>query len=97
MQNEPETRRLDIIHPLDELARLDFELRRQRSVSLFYTGFSGSFMAAALWYHDERLAIPVFLIFMAWLWLRYRVLARHRSQMIQGFADLAEEARDSAP
>lgn len=52
------------------------QLHRQRRISAQYAVGAGGFMAAAFWFDDARLAIPVYLVLVAWLVLRQRALER---------------------
>lgn len=56
----------------------DAALRKSRKLSLGYGLGTGLCMAAALWLDTPWAALPVWLTFVAWLWVRYRGLRRRR-------------------
>ncbi|MAC76879.1 MAG: hypothetical protein CML66_02305 [Rhodobacteraceae bacterium] len=60
------------------LAEYDTAIRRTRSLSLRYGLGTGLFMAAALLLDTPWLALPVWLVFLAWLRMRYRSLLKRR-------------------
>lgn len=68
----------------EDLADFDAGLRKAGSMSLRYGLGTGLMMAAALWFDTPWLALPVWLVFVAWMGLRYRGLLRRRAMLEAG-------------
>lgn len=66
------------VDPAALLAEYDAAIRRTRALSLRYGLGTGLFMGAALLLDNPWLALPVWGVLLAWLWIRYRNLVRRR-------------------
>lgn len=79
------------------LSDTEAPLRRQKSISVRYALGAGLWMLAAFWFDSLWLAVPVYLLFVFWLGLRYRALRRHSADLTRIFTVFEKKCGRSGP